>query len=217
MLEVINKNEVLVVDSRLIAQELGIEHKTLKDTIRKYLEEIEIEYGTVAVQQEPSKARGGGGNGEIFYYLTEEQATYLMTLSQNTDKVRKAKVALSAINPELLELLSNMANKMNTLTARTARLDAIDKSTETKKGIKGIIETEIENCYSDDLSYTVREYLVMKKQSLDYLATMRKRAIGFYKQSCQVEELQKKGNEVVFVGSNIAFLDQALKTVLGLD
>lgn len=203
MLEVINKNEVLVVDSRLVAEELGIEHKTLKETIRKYLEEIETEYGTVAVQQEPSKAKGGGGHGEIFYFLTEEQATYLMTLSQNTDKVRKAKrnlvtvfskakVALSTINPELLELLSTMTNKMNVLAARTERLDAIDKSTDTKKGIKGIIETEIENCYSDDLSYTVREYLIMKKQSLDYLATMRKRAIGFYKQSCQVEELPKK-------------------------
>lgn len=33
MLEVINKNEVLVVDSRLVAEELGIQHRTLKDNI----------------------------------------------------------------------------------------------------------------------------------------------------------------------------------------
>lgn len=35
-LTVENKSGTLVVDSRLIAEELGIEHKTLKETIRNY-------------------------------------------------------------------------------------------------------------------------------------------------------------------------------------
>lgn len=49
MLEVINRNEVLVVDSRLVAEELGIEHKTLKSTITKYAVNL-VELGTLDIQ-----------------------------------------------------------------------------------------------------------------------------------------------------------------------
>lgn len=228
MLEVQTKDNILVVDSRLVAEELGIEHKTLRETIKKYEDEIVEEYGQLSVASETVANSVGAKNKITYYFLTEEQATYLMTLSQNTKQVRKAKLnlvtsfskakkVLSSVNPELLQLFSTMTEQMKVLTARTERLDAINKATETKKGIKGVLDTEIEDCYPEDLSYTVREYLVMKKQSLDNLHIMRKRAIGFWKQSCQVTELPKKGNEVLFVGNNIAFLDQALKTVLGLD
>jgi phage regulator Rha-like protein len=47
-LTVENKNEILVVDSRLVAEELGIEHKTLKSTITKYLAKL-VELGTLDI------------------------------------------------------------------------------------------------------------------------------------------------------------------------
>lgn len=52
MLELIveNRNGVLVVDSRLIAEELGIEHKNLLATINSRISEIETEFGAVAFQ-----------------------------------------------------------------------------------------------------------------------------------------------------------------------
>ena len=40
-LTVENKNGILVVDSRLVAEELGISHKTLKDIITKHKEKLE--------------------------------------------------------------------------------------------------------------------------------------------------------------------------------
>ena len=53
MLEVINKGEVLVVDSRLVAEELGIQHKSFKETIRENLDDIEKEYGKVTLETAP--------------------------------------------------------------------------------------------------------------------------------------------------------------------
>lgn len=82
-------NSQLVVDSRLIAQELGITHKALKETARNYKEDLE-ELGTFAV----TTAESNFGRPETFYYLNEDQATYLMTLSNNTPQVRAAKLQL---------------------------------------------------------------------------------------------------------------------------
>ena len=226
-----NKDGQLVVDSRLIAQELGIEHKTLKDTIKSYEEELTIGLNT-KLRRETLKGKslpqGGFGTGEIVYWLTEDQATFVMMARRNTEQVvnaklrlanafSKAKGALQSINPELLSLLFTMTEKRNILTTRTERLDNIDNSMIKHKGIKGVVNTEVEDCYPPELEYTTREYLEWKQVNVSHLNTLRKRAIVFYRQGTKQEELPKKGSEVVFKGNNISYLDQALKTVLGLD
>jgi phage regulator Rha-like protein len=40
-IEIVTQNDCLVVDSRLIALELGIEHRALMQTVKKYLTEIQ--------------------------------------------------------------------------------------------------------------------------------------------------------------------------------
>ena len=44
-LDVTKYDGVLVVDSRLIAQELGIKHKNFLATLNKYIDEIEEDWG----------------------------------------------------------------------------------------------------------------------------------------------------------------------------
>jgi phage regulator Rha-like protein len=146
MLQVIEKNSVLVVDSRLIAEELGIEHRSFKDTIQVNASDLEEHFGQLRRETAPSKANGGGGFGETYYLLTEEQATYLMTLSRNTEQVKKAKLnlvkAFSAakqsliVTPskEITQLLTtlinnqqNQAQQLATLTERTQRLDTVEQ------------------------------------------------------------------------------------------
>lgn len=227
-LTVENKNGVLVVDSRLIAEELGIEHKNLLATITTRLSEIETEFGAIAFETLELKTTQGNSTSKRIAYLTEEQATFLMTLSRNTDKVVRAKIqlvkafskakqALQHVSPELLSMLSAITEQMNTLAIRTQRLDAIDKAENNHKGIKGVIDTEIEDIYPSDVSFTVKEYLDFKGVDLRHIHTLRKRAIQFYRNGTQELELPKKGTEIIFKGANVGYLDQALKTVLGLD
>jgi phage regulator Rha-like protein len=89
-IQVTTIGDTLVVDSRLIAKELGIEHKAFLRTIRKYLVEFE-ESGILSFENAKPVESSLGGRPETFCYLNEEQAIYAMTLSRNTEKVRQCK------------------------------------------------------------------------------------------------------------------------------
>lgn len=239
MLEVINKNEVLVVDSRLVAEELGIEHKTLKSTITKYSDKL-VELGTLDIQpsavgldtgfliKESSPKQPDGSGGEVYYLLTEIQANFVMSLSQNTEPVVEAKLNLvkafnkakqtitkasTLVPTDLTRMFLTIQQEMKVLNARTQKLDIMEKAANDNKGIKGVLDTKMEELFPDSLQFTTREYLEYKGVSLVHLNTLRRRAIQFYRNGTQ-EELPKKGTEVLFKGACIAYLEEALKTIL---
>ncbi|TAE09626.1 MAG: hypothetical protein EAZ95_15825 [Bacteroidetes bacterium] len=89
---------VQVVDSRLIAEYLGIEHSNFMETIKKHQEKIEANFGALPFQTGalPNK-RYRGSNTIKFVLLTEDQALFIATLSRNTEQVVdfKAKVIAS--------------------------------------------------------------------------------------------------------------------------
>jgi anti-repressor protein len=93
-LTVLEHNDVLVVDSRLIADRLAIKHKNFLATIEKYVSQIESCFGAVAFQTREFKTRQGNTSVERFAWLSEDQATFLMTLSRNTEQVVQCKLAL---------------------------------------------------------------------------------------------------------------------------
>lgn len=82
MLNIITKNETLVVDSRLIAQELGIEHRALMQTIKKYLDRLERK-SPVTFEEEKIKLPQGGTYISIRCLLNEEQAQTIISKSRN--------------------------------------------------------------------------------------------------------------------------------------
>lgn len=96
-------NDVLVVDSRLLADELGIVHKNLLGNIRKYLIEIE-QFGRVLFETQPLQT-AGGEQLQSFCYLNEDQAIFVMTLSRNTEKVIKCKANLVKAFKQAKEML----------------------------------------------------------------------------------------------------------------
>jgi phage regulator Rha-like protein len=127
-LNVIQHEGVLVVDSRLIAQELDIQHKNFLATLTKYIEEIEEDWGQVAFETETVTNSVGAGNSVKYALLTEPQATLLMTYSRNTEQVRqckrhlvkafeKAKLALSsAVELRVAELEQKIAAQGEAIT-----------------------------------------------------------------------------------------------------
>ena len=82
----------LVVDSRLVALELGIKHGDwFNNTLLKYQQEIEQDFGVFCFENGKPQKGSRGGRPERFAWLTEEQATVLMTYSRNTEQVRQCK------------------------------------------------------------------------------------------------------------------------------
>ncbi len=90
-------NGVIVVDSRLVAFELGIQHKNFLGTIEKYnsLMTLNPEMGAVAFQTRSFQTKQGNVSVERWAWLTELQATFVMTLSRNTEQVVNCKLALA--------------------------------------------------------------------------------------------------------------------------
>ncbi len=128
-LNVIEYEGVLVVDSRLIAQELGIQHKNFLATLNKYIDEIEEDWGQVAFKTETVINSVGASNSVKYAFLTEQQATLLMTYSRNTITVRqckrqlvkafdRAKVVLgSELQSRVAELENNLEIALKAITS----------------------------------------------------------------------------------------------------
>ena len=195
------------------------EKRNALDTLKSMFEE-DTDYVCLGTKSIP------GGRSSHSYKLTVDCFKQL-GMASKTEKgkeIRKyflecekiAKRITEPVDPILLEVLTNMQKEMKILSARTQRLDAIDKPTDTHKGLAGVVETEVMEIYPETLSYTVREYLSKKGVSEEHLHTMRKRAVMFANQGKQTK-LPIRGNEYLFIGNDISYLDQALKTVLGLD
>lgn len=78
------------IDSRLIAAELGVEHKATRQLIQQYLADFE-EFGKVPFQMEAS---GKTNQQQKFALLNEDQSYLLLTYSQNTEQARQLKKRL---------------------------------------------------------------------------------------------------------------------------
>lgn len=78
------------VDSRLIAERLGVRHKNTYDLIKRYEADFR-ELGILPFQTEEIRGRG---QPEKFALLNEDQAYLLLTYSRNTKKVRALKISL---------------------------------------------------------------------------------------------------------------------------
>lgn len=77
------------VDSRLMAQQLGIQHHNAFALVKTHRPDFEV-FGKVLFQTEPLPS----GQAERFALLTEDQAYLLLTYSRNTPRTRALKVRL---------------------------------------------------------------------------------------------------------------------------
>ena len=89
-----DRNAKLVVDSRLIVERLGIEHINFMETIGDYQSQIEQAFGVVRFESDKPLKGSKGGRPQRYALLTEDQATFLMTLSRNTPEVVQCKIEL---------------------------------------------------------------------------------------------------------------------------
>lgn len=89
------QNHILVVDSRLIAEELGIKHTVFFKTIKRHEQSmLELGLGQLVFEDRLLQNSVGAINQAGFAWLTEDQATFLMTLSRNTEQVIRCKANL---------------------------------------------------------------------------------------------------------------------------
>ena len=96
-----------VISSKVVAEQLGRDHKIIMNLIRTYKDDLE-EINTLALSKCESKL----GRPEMFYYLDEEQLSYLMlnmiSLKKDGDKVRYFKKKMNKEFYRMREALFNL-------------------------------------------------------------------------------------------------------------
>lgn len=111
IIKVEQQKDQLVVDSRLIAEGLGIDHNVLVRNIHNHKETFVSSFGCLSFKNYTVE-QPNGGSREYFlhYWLTEDQATFAITLSRNTPQVIECKVNLVKAFSEAKKKRENLAN-----------------------------------------------------------------------------------------------------------
>jgi phage regulator Rha-like protein len=101
-LEIFDDGGNLYVDSRLIAERLGIEHRSFLVTLDNYQTQIEQAFGILRFEIAEIDGRG---RPRRYALLNEDQATFVMTLSRNSSEVVQCKLDLVRSFSRAKELL----------------------------------------------------------------------------------------------------------------
>ncbi len=106
------------VDSRLIADQLGVAHINTRELIEQYPADFE-EFGITRFQTELS---GKVGQPQKFYLLNEDQAYLLLTYTKNTPQARELKKRLVRSFAEHRRALPHAQPTLDPLAAQLAEL-----------------------------------------------------------------------------------------------
>lgn len=140
LLKIEQVNNQDVVDSRLIAAELGIQHRALMQTIKKYQDRLERKT-TLTFEMREFKTAQGNTSIETYCYLNEAQATLLMTFSRNTEKVLDCKERLTNAFMEAKRIIKEVIPQQNEEIEKLKLQLAISNSQNTGLRLqKNIIE-----------------------------------------------------------------------------
>lgn len=144
-IELVNLDGELVVDSRLIAERLGIQHETVTKNLRKYAARFQamgvfrFEIGKL----EP----GATGRPQEFIYLNELQSVFLMTLSKNTEAVVECKFNLTVAFEKAKKLLKPatpvVSDRIQELQLENDNLRLYNESINSRSSIVTIHGTEL--------------------------------------------------------------------------
>lgn len=160
LLRIQTLNNIPVVDSRLVAEELGVEHQSLIKLIIKHLEIIEASFNLVGFEIIPRLPGTHGGGETKIAHLTEDQATFIATLSKNTERV----VAFKAKLVKSFSQAKALANKiqqepMSLLDIIKMQIQLMENNQKQLNEIKGDVEEIKDKLNLDTDYYALTAYL----------------------------------------------------------
>ena len=130
---------VPVVDSRVIAEKCGVQHESIQRAISEYQTTIEEAFGILRFE---IGVLSGAGQPPRFALLTEDQATFLITLTRNTPQVVAFKAALVKAFAEAKRQLSIPAFRLPTTFAESLRMLADSEEAKERLTLQVVAQTE---------------------------------------------------------------------------
>ena len=107
--DLVDRKGIPTCPSTAIAEHCDIQHKNVLELIDRHLPRIEGAFGPPAFETRVVSRPQGGGSEQRVAYLTEQQATFLITMFRNTDVVVRFKLALTQAFFALRDRRENIA------------------------------------------------------------------------------------------------------------
>ncbi len=109
--DLVDREGIPTCPSTAIAEHCGIQHKNVLELIDKQLSSIEGAFGPLAFETRKGSPleHGGFAKPTRIAYLTEQQATFIITMFRNTDVVVRFKLALTQAFFALRDRRENVA------------------------------------------------------------------------------------------------------------
>lgn len=120
------------VDSRMLAEKLKNQHKSVIELIDRYFEQF-IRFGHLPFQTEVGYRAHGGGKAERFALLNEDQSYFLLSLSRNTDHVVELKANLVSAFSEARKPRGVEGEYLPTYRALHDSVDSLAAESKNKK------------------------------------------------------------------------------------
>ena len=135
-----------VVESTVIAEGIGIQHKNVIELIRKYLEDFQA-FERVTFETRPFETAGGTQKREVAF-LNENQAYLLFTYLKNTDTARQLKIWLVKAFSEVRNQLKDPVNALLAMSKSEILLMAAE--TQKKNEALEAKTLQLENKIEED-------------------------------------------------------------------
>jgi phage regulator Rha-like protein len=148
---IVIEQETPLADSRAIAQQLGVEHRSFFRLITEYQEEIAADFGKVRFEIAAVKTPGSRGTKQTKYALLTEDQTYAyMSYSQNALQARACKRLLVKAFREAREHLQAAPTppQINSLWQR--HLEIFNQGTRIPEGYWCIFGMVAAYCRTDE-------------------------------------------------------------------
>lgn len=109
VIELLQVEGEYLIDSRIVAKGLDIQHEYFKETLAKYQTRLE-RWGLLRFQTGVGYRPQGGGNPEKYFLLNRNQVLFAITLSRNTEEVLDWKEAI-------IDALDQLGKQVKSLTS----------------------------------------------------------------------------------------------------
>lgn len=198
-------NKTLVVDSRLVAQELGVKHGDwLRNILIKYQQEIEADFGVIRFQNGKPLKGSRGGRPEQYAYLTEEQATVLMTYSRNTEQVRNCKRKLVKAFIKARNLALSIRDEDSfVLPPAKEQLEVVKLGMELLTQLGGwdertniLLKDRVRNILLDNELQPTLKLATAEHKRLEYPVSDRAITLGYKPSNSQLQQIGKRASRL---------------------
>lgn len=114
VIELLQVGQEYLIDSRIVAKGLNLQHEYFKETLEKYQTRLE-RWGQLRFETGVVNGHNGGGNPQKFALLNRNQVLFAITLSRNTEEVLDWKEAI-------IDALDQLEKQVRSLAPQQKRL-----------------------------------------------------------------------------------------------